>query len=193
MTNIKTKSQPSSLRSKFINIYVEQTSHHPPISHYMLDHIDGIYKIYGHYEEVFIQGKTAHEFRTKGPTIIEFKDHDKYLLTWPPKKLENNCFMYYDEYIKIEKMESNLTSVVFLNDPDLEGLEIGGLVYNKDSGSEIDPKAKCVDDLDNIDESIATIEGSWMESCIIDDKNYWERATGRLYPHIPVSNPLASD
>ena len=107
----------------------------------MLEHIDGIYRIYGYYEEVFNQGKSAHEFRTKGPTYIEFKD-DKYLLTWAPKKLENNCFMYYDEFLKIEKIGTDLTSVVFLNDPNTDGLDISGLIFDKDSGSEVDPKAR---------------------------------------------------
>lgn len=84
-STLSQRSQPTNLRSKFINIYVEQTSHHPPITNFLLEHIDGLYKIYGHYEEEFRRGSSTHEFLTKGPTYIEFKDRDKYLLTWPSK------------------------------------------------------------------------------------------------------------
>ena len=192
MTKVAIKSQPTNLRSKFINIYVEQTSHHPPISNFMLEHIDGIYKIYGYYEEIFNQGKSAHEFRTKGPTYIEFKD-DKYLLTWAPKKLENNCFMYYDEYLKVEQIGTDLTSVVFLNDPNTNGLDIKGLIFNKDPETEIDSNAKSDEDLRNIAEVIADIEGNWVESCIIDGKIYWEQTSDKLNANLPVSNPLPSD
>lgn len=101
--------------------------------------------------------------------------------------------MYFDEYIKIEQVDGDLTSAVFLGHDSFEGLEFKGLIYQKDPGSEFDTKARCVEDLKNISEVIANVEGSWTNSCIIDDQKYWDINLHKVIPNLPVSNPLPSD
>lgn len=39
-TMLRTKTQPSNLRNKFITIYVEQTCHHPAITNFLIEHPD---------------------------------------------------------------------------------------------------------------------------------------------------------
>lgn len=86
----KNISQPSNLKNKFVKVFVEQVSHHPPISSYIIEHSESDYKIYGHFEEDFKRNGNNLEFRTKGSTIIEFSDGDSYSVTWPAKILEDN-------------------------------------------------------------------------------------------------------
>lgn len=86
----RTISQPSNLKNKFIRVYVEQISHHPPVSSYLIEHSEKDYKIFGHFEEDFKRNGNNLEFRIKGSTTIEFRDGDSYSVIWPAKILENN-------------------------------------------------------------------------------------------------------
>lgn len=54
--------------------YCEHTSHHPPISHYLLEGANNSFKMYGHYE--FIGKMTGNAFISglRGPCTLEFKD-----------------------------------------------------------------------------------------------------------------------
>lgn len=142
---------------------------------------------------MFKRGSSSHELRTKGPTYIEFKNKDKYSLTWPPKKLEDNIYMKYDEYLLIEQVGTDLKSVVFFGNEKLEGLGIEGLIYNAKSNKTFNPKARTNHDLKDVDETICTVEGSWTDMCIIGDKKYWDMKEYKVIPNIPVSNPLPSD
>ena len=194
-TTMKSKSQPSNLKNKFINIYVEQISHHPPISSFQIEHGDKLYTIEGSFEEDFKRSGNNLEFRVKGTTTVIFDDDDRYAITWPAKILENNVYMKYDEYIRVEQLnEPYLASMVFLGDQDdQETLGISGIVYYTDPESNFNPKATCPDDLDDISEIVGDIEGSWVKSLIIDGKKYWSIKKNVVSPHIPVSNPLPSD
>ena len=72
MNTMRSKSQPTNLRNKFINIFVEQVSHHPPVSNFQLEHCNKDYQIYGHFEEDFKRNGSNLEFRTIGKTIVDF-------------------------------------------------------------------------------------------------------------------------
>lgn len=98
-----------------MNVYVEQTSHHPPLSNFLIEHFDRTFKIYGYFEEDFKQSGSTLEFRTKGKTIIEFLDGDKYSITWPAKIYEDNVYMKYEEYIRIVQLQSPVEVRSILN------------------------------------------------------------------------------
>ena len=54
--------------------YLEHVSHHPPISSFLVEDVDGNYRMFGHYE---IYGKmelTSFVSGLRGPTNIVFKD-----------------------------------------------------------------------------------------------------------------------
>lgn len=163
-TSVIGKSQPTNLKNQFINIFVEQISHHPPVSSYLIEHPDRNYVIHGHFEEKFTRNKSNLEFRTLGETIIEFSDGDYYSIQWPAKILENNVHMKYEEFIRIEQLNgSNLTSMVFLGDA-VEGdpLPISGLIYTRDPDVDFNEKATSQDELNDVEEVGCSISGSWI-------------------------------
>jgi len=77
---LHSSSQSSKLISKpdydssIFKVYVEQTSHHPPISNFLVE--NKIVRIYGHYE---LQGSTStnsYNIKNQGPCTVHFKDTD---------------------------------------------------------------------------------------------------------------------
>lgn len=55
-------------------IYLEQTSHHPPTSHYLIEGPDGNYKVTGYLEFAINSGLTAATVICKGYKQVTFKD-----------------------------------------------------------------------------------------------------------------------
>jgi len=193
--SIMGKSQPTNLRNQFINIFVEQISHHPPISSFLIEHPNKDYVIQGNFEEEFTRNKSNLEFRILGETYIQFSDGDYYSIQWPAKILENSVYMKYEEYIRIEQLNgSNLTSTVFLGDS-IEGdpLPIDGVIYYRDPEIDFNPKTKSSEAINDMEEISWHISGSWIRDWIIDDKKYWNIKQDVITPHLPVSNPLPSD
>lgn len=160
----------------------------------MIEHGDKLYKIHGRLEEEFKQ-KPKPNFRYNGETIVEFKDGDKYSITRPLMVVDDTKYMTYQEYIKIDQLNSNLRSVVFMgNNKEEEGnLAISGIIYVPEQSKTFNTKAKQTKDLKDIDEIIWEIEGFWTNNCIIDGKKYWDIKQSVITPHIPVTNPLPSD
>lgn len=173
---------------------MEQISHHPPISNFEVEHVDREYQIHGYFQEDFKRNGSNLEFRTFGKTIVDFQDGDRYSIRWPAKILENNIYMKYEEYIRIEQLDGTLTSLVFLGDKhNEEPLGIDGAIYYRDAKCTFNEKATTLAEARDIDEISCNIEGSWVKSCIIDDKKYWNIKQKIALPHIPVTNPLPSD
>jgi hypothetical protein len=76
--------------------------------------------------------------------------------------------MKYDEFIRVEQLDgSDLTSTVFMSDDpddDDEVLAIHGIVYRRDLYREFNEKATSYDELDDVDEIVSHVEGSWIDS-----------------------------
>lgn len=67
------------------HVYVEQTSHHPPINHFLIEDDDHKYKVYGYYEHKGDFKMKANEviYWFEGPTTVEFADGHKITFEWP--------------------------------------------------------------------------------------------------------------
>lgn len=117
-------------------------SHHPPVSNFLLEHVDKDYKIFGHFEEDFKRNGNDLEFRVIGKTTVEFQDGDSYSIKWPAKILENGVYMKYDEYIRIENLRSPLTAMVYLSE-EVEDvtLPVTGDIYYRDEHVEFNQNA----------------------------------------------------
>ena len=89
---------------------MEQTSHHPPITNFSLEHYNQDYRIDGYFEEIFQQSGSTLEFRIKGNTVVEFKNGDKYSISWPTKIFEDYVFMKYEGYIRVEQLPSSFAA-----------------------------------------------------------------------------------
>ncbi len=54
--------------------YCEHTSHHPPITHYLLEGPDNSYRVHGYYEFIGKMGKNSLTSGLRGPCTVEFPD-----------------------------------------------------------------------------------------------------------------------
>jgi hypothetical protein len=63
--------------------------------------------------------------------------------------------MKYDEFIRIEQLDSTLTSVVFLGDNQSEQpLGISGSIYYRNEFKQFDMKATCFNEVTDVDEVV---------------------------------------
>ena len=67
--------------------FCEHTSHHPPITHYLLEGPNGAYRLYGYYEFIGKMGKNSLTSGLRGPCTAEFPDGTKIRFNAPDFKL----------------------------------------------------------------------------------------------------------
>ena len=67
--------------------YCEHTSHHPPITHYLLEGPNNSYRLYGYYEFIGKMGKNSLTSGLRGPSTIEFPDGGRIRFNAPDFKL----------------------------------------------------------------------------------------------------------
>jgi hypothetical protein len=65
--------------------YCEHTSHHPPISHYLIENEN--YTFYGYYEFIGKMGGNSLTSGLRGPSTLKFKDGTKIVFNAPDFKL----------------------------------------------------------------------------------------------------------
>ena len=99
--------------------YCEHTSHHPPITNFLLEDVQGKYKMYGYYEIVGKLGATNLVSGLRGPNTIEFHDGTKIRFGFPSYKLCGT--VYGDRTVEaigsqvFEDLTNNLKCVITLN------------------------------------------------------------------------------
>ena len=67
--------------------YCEHTSHHPPITHYLLEGPNKEYRQYGYYEFIGMMGKNSLTSGLRGPCTVEFPDGGKVRFNAPDFRL----------------------------------------------------------------------------------------------------------
>lgn len=67
--------------------FCEHTSHHPPISNFLIEDKDGLYKMYGYYEVTGKMGTNHFVSGLRGPNNIVFKDGQHIRFGFPSYKL----------------------------------------------------------------------------------------------------------
>lgn len=67
--------------------YCEHTSHHPPITHYLLEGPSESYRLHGYYEFIGKMGKNSLTSGLRGPATVEFPDGTKIRFNAPDFKL----------------------------------------------------------------------------------------------------------
>ena len=72
--------------------FCEHTSHHPPITHYLLEGPNGSYRLYGYYEFIGKMGKNSLTSGLRGPCTAEFPDGTKIRFNAPDFKLGGTIY-----------------------------------------------------------------------------------------------------
>ena len=99
--------------------YCEHTSHHPPITNFLLEDVQGKYKMYGYYEIVGKLAATNLVSGLRGPNTIEFHDGTKIRFGFPSYKLGGT--VYGDRTVEaigsqvFEDLTHNRKCVIALN------------------------------------------------------------------------------
>lgn len=120
--------------------YCEHTSHHPPITNFLLEGPDDLYKLYGYYEFIGLMGKNSLTSGLRGPNTVEFKDGTKIRFNAPDWRIGGT--IYGERTIEgvgslvFEDLKNHLKAVVILGTFKQSGGYFG--FNKKSSGSKTD-------------------------------------------------------
>ena len=72
--------------------YCEHTSHHPPITNFFVEDPDGLYYMYGYYENTGKMGGNSFTSGLRGPNNLIFKDGQHIRFGYPSYKLGGTIY-----------------------------------------------------------------------------------------------------
>ncbi|KAF8822366.1 putative Oxysterol-binding protein 9, partial [Cardiosporidium cionae] len=148
------------------NVYLEHTSHHPPIAHFLVEGPKNIYKFWGHYEfKGLVKGNAGISIQ-EGPNILEFLDGSQIEWRLPICRL-SGLLWGQRIYEWLEKMEFT-DSVNQLHCVLQLGTEAKSIIGRGRVPSEVF-KGKIY----KKDEIICHISGSWLDGIQFNEKRYW--------------------
>eukprot|EP01098_Paradermamoeba_levis_P006838 TRINITY_DN2846_c0_g1_i1.p1 TRINITY_DN2846_c0_g1~~TRINITY_DN2846_c0_g1_i1.p1 ORF type:complete len:369 (-),score=119.45 TRINITY_DN2846_c0_g1_i1:98-1204(-) len=185
--------------------YMEQSSHHPPISSWQVFGPDNCYSFYGWGQWcAFFRGNCV-KGHQKGPLFIEFPDGTKIEFNlpevWVKGVLYGERIIEYEGEVSFKDEKNNLLAEVTISPPGSSGF-ISRLCGYSDKPlsdymlGDIYKISKGDDDgQDQIHKaSFCKITGSWLGCILFDDVSYWDfRDNLKLHTTIPKENPLPSD
>lgn len=180
--------------------YCEHTSHHPPISNFLIEDPNGLYKIYGYYEITGKMGANNIVSGLRGPNNIIFKDGHHIRFGFPSYKLGGTVMG--DRTIECigsntyEDLTNHRKSVVLMNTFKKAGWISGsqsgckhhvkGIIYDCKKKLTGDAKSikknyskdiEFVEDLKKLKDVksvICEVDGNWLDRIVIDNKVYWD-------------------
>eukprot|EP01027_Heterolobosea_sp_BB2_P000650 GEZU01000949.1.p1 GENE.GEZU01000949.1~~GEZU01000949.1.p1 ORF type:complete len:374 (+),score=87.38 GEZU01000949.1:169-1290(+) len=182
-----------------VHIMAEQTSHHPPISHFEVVPDDKSYKIYGWAGwSASIRGNALKGQQT-GPTNVSFSDGTVITWTLPYLWIKGIIWgertMEYLGTLSMEDKKNNLKCEITFN-PDPKGF-----LRSWFSSAPTVPSDTIRGDITSMDgkQTYGTIEGSWLG--FVDftrqgsntKERLWDISKFRQIRPVPVENPLPSD
>lgn len=167
-------------------IYMEHTSHHPPISSYLIEGPKNAnYKFYGNNEFVgnIKSGGNILSILFRGPNVIEFPDEQKIKFSNQSNKVKG--LMWGDKLICMEgnlefiDEENNLKAIVFM-EPKKQEISTSedpnyyeGVIYEYNPDIKVKSPPDHVSAIKDSVEQISHLYGSWLENLIIDDNEVW--------------------
>ena len=179
--------------------YCEHTCHHPPISNFLIEDADGLYKMYGYYEITGKMGPNNLISGLRGPNNIVFADGQHIRFGFPSYKIGGTVMGERTvETIgssTFEDLTNNRKAVVINNTYKKTGWIRSGSTGSKDkmigiiydSSKQLTGDAKSIKknygkDIEfvedfkklHIKKKICDIDGSWLNSLQIDGKTYWD-------------------
>ena len=179
-------------------IFCEHTSHHPPITNFHMHPKNKQYEFWGYYEFTGSMGANNLKSSLRGPNNIRFADGHHIRFRVPDFKLGGTVMgdrtIEATGSITFEDVTNNRKAAVIFSTYKKSGFwkkkesgrkdEYVGLIYQcepiKDpvqAGKDLIMKNTEISDLSKIKDlvkAICNIEGSFLKSCIIGGKKYWD-------------------
>lgn len=198
-------------------IFIEHTSHHPPISNFYIQGPKDIYKLYGHYEYKVKIAPNSLTSDQDGPNIVEFPDGQRITYHYPLVEIRGLIFgdrvVFATGNMVFEDVENGLKAVIVLDYGKRRNFyssrkkgakldEFVGLIYvpkkEEKEAKEVKGTKKrkdvyAVEDLKDVETPIAKVTGSWLEYIKIGEETYWEMDKIRPLPLRFKEDPLPTD
>ncbi|CDW89898.1 UNKNOWN [Stylonychia lemnae] len=177
-------------------VYCEHTSHHPPIANFLIEDVNKTYQIDGFYEfKAKISGNTL-VMKNDGPNNISFSDGQKITYHFPTIKLGGMLFgdrvLNIDGQMTFEDRRNGLKAVIIFQHKRYD--KFVGKIYDYDPEQNLQKKEPSkLSEIKDIKREICQINGSILESLLIDNKEYWNIDQMEPMKAFPVPNPLPSD
>eukprot|EP01017_Pseudomicrothorax_dubius_P030288 TRINITY_DN3765_c0_g1_i1.p1 TRINITY_DN3765_c0_g1~~TRINITY_DN3765_c0_g1_i1.p1 ORF type:complete len:420 (-),score=77.35 TRINITY_DN3765_c0_g1_i1:278-1537(-) len=188
-------------------IYCEHTSHHPPITNFLV--IGENFKFSGRYEYVGNLSTNTLSTRQVGPNIIEFKDGGRVTYYLPEVKIKgilmgsrkikwSGAFVFDDPANNLSavlKMSSQKSS--FTKSAEVDIFE--GKLFRSKGPRKASPltESKAFEEealkMADSDGVLADITGSWLKGLKIGKTVYWNATKDKPTRHLPSPEPLPSD
>ena len=168
-------------------IYIEHISHHPPISWYLVEHADGLYKYEGSYEYTAKLTNLGNSARGRhvGPNRIYFKDGSMIEYQYPFIKINGllmgkRTMKWEGDFEFVDKL-NNISCQMKFPQEGIFGLK-GNNTYDQLSGTIIKDG-----------ENVCEVEGSWLSHLSFNKKKYWELESSDIILPMRAESCLPSD
>jgi len=212
---------PQTDKSDGAKIYCEHTQINPSMTHFLIEEIEGRWKIHGHFTYVAHLSGNNLTIALDGPINVEIpKQGQSYVYFLPKLQIEGMMMgertINYTGPMLFDDKTNNNKAIIMYNRQSSEKSslkrlylqvfgkadDIGGFIYLKKSCSatltqEHVDLIKNEKDIDDIDYIFAYITGKWLSTLKISGVEYWKREDAQnLYPqiwHVPLADPLPSD
>lgn len=165
------------------NVYIEQVSHHPPISMFQLLGPNHLWHYHGHHECTASFRPNGIIGGQSGPNFIEFFDGGCVTFSMPRVKLSGIVFgdrfySYIDKMVFEDK--ANDVKCELTLDPDaLSGVR----AWIQSASTPCDTiRGK----ISRSDEVVSEMEGSWLDDIKFSGQVYWRQGEYRAYSIIPL-------
>ena len=189
-------------------IYCEHTSHHPPITNFHIQDKDDEYEYWGYYEVYGQMGANSLKSGLRGPNNLRFKDGQQIVFKTPDFLLcgtvmgdrtieATGSTYFYDR-------TNNFKAVIVFSTYTRSGFwnvsesgrrdEYRGVIYKATPA--LVNNANDVYDLGNLqdmEEKICDIKGSWLRTLEIDGAKYWDIDSDEPERARPLEEVIPSD
>uniref|UniRef100_A0A7S3LT14 Oxysterol-binding protein n=1 Tax=Palpitomonas bilix TaxID=652834 RepID=A0A7S3LT14_9EUKA len=174
-------------------IFAEQTSHHPPVSHYEVDGPNGDYHIDGYAAwSASLKGPNSLKGHQTGPINIRLRDGTEYTYNLPYLVLQGimvgTRVLQYEGVMKFRDISNNLECDLAFN-PD----KAGGFFKSLFSRKKRAPADTISGECKRGEETLFEVQGSWLSHLECNGKRYWTIDEVKKSTPTLVDNPLPSD
>jgi hypothetical protein len=188
-------------------IYAEHTSHHPPISSFIIYGKDDLYQLSGRYNYKVKFSANSLVATQAGPNNIRFKDGHEVMFKLPGGKISGllvgSRLTFYTGPMRFYDKRNNIKAVVIFDHGYKGGIlgsrakgckrdEFKGILY-KWKADTPKKKIKFLKELNDIQEPICEISGSWLSNLKIGDEEFWNINTFTPSRMWYTNSPIPSD
>lgn len=171
-------------------VFLEQTSHHPPVSHYQLIPPNQGYHFFGYAQYTAnVSGNTLKGNRY-GPNVASFPDGQKIIFDspemWLSGVLWGDRVADFQGGFHIKDKKNDLKCEIMFN-PDALNMFMS-LFYKQATPSDF-----FRGEIKKGDKKICSVSGSWLSHISFDDEKFFEFSSELSERPQPVADPLPSD